>query len=446
LIGSDFRFRAEGPDFALIERLAEKENLPQLPFHIEGHALGSPRRFRVNDLDLLIGDTDVRGYLRLGLEDRKELEGRLESDMVDLIALLPASEEAGAGTIGDDASADLEALALDDAPAVGDAIARDDAAAVGDDAPPASSPKKARRFGDEPFDLSRLDRFDADIGWRIARLRGVATTASDLDLNLRLDGGHLQIGPFEVVGERGGRVSGGLRLEPVDGSYDMALQLNIDDSWGDLTGGVSTTKENLTHIDAMIDLHSRGATPHQVAAGAEGHIIIFLEGGRVDDSLLAINVFSVLRRLLNVINPFADTNTGPAKLECAAFILDFDTGQMELEPMAFQTENVTIIGRGGVNLASERINLEWVAKPRKGVGISTTTLTNPYIKLGGTLSRPAVDVKPVQAVTSTGLAIATGGLSLLGKGLWDRVTAEQKVCKKARKEAVRRLAGKPARK
>jgi hypothetical protein len=195
---------------------------------------------------------------------------------------------------------------------------------------------------------------------------------------------------------------------------------------------VSTTKENLTHIDAMIDLHSRGATPHQVAAGAEGHIIIFLEGGRVDDSLLAINVFSVLRRLLNVINPFADTNTGPAKLE--------------LEPMAFQTENVTIIGRGGVNLASERINLEWVAKPRKGVGISTTTLTNPYIKLGGTLSRPAVDVKPVQAVTSTGLAIATGGLSLLGKGLWDRVTAEQKVCKKARKEAVRRLAGKPARK
>ena len=154
----------------------------------------------------------------------------------------------------------------------------------------------------------------------------------------------------------------------------------------------------------------------------------------------------MLRRLLNLVNLFAKEYEGPAGLECAAFILDFDAGQIELEPMTFQTENVTIIGRGVVNLDSERLNLEWVAKPRKGVGISTTTLTNPYIKLGGTLSRPAVDVKPVQAVISTGLAVATGDLSLLGKGLWDRVTAEQKVCKKARKEAERRLAGKPARK
>jgi len=272
------------------------------------------------------------------------------------------------------------------------------------------------------------------------------TSATDLDLNLQLADGHLRIGPFEVVGERGGRMSGGLQLEPLGESYDIALQLKIDDGWGDLTGGAATTKVQLTHVDAMIDLHSRGATPHQVAAGAEGHIIIFLEGGRVDDSLLAINVFSVLRGLFNVINPFADSNTGPAELQCAAFILDFDDGAMELEPMAVQTSNVTIIGRGGVDLDSERLNLEWVAKPRKGVGISTTTLTNPYIKLGGTLSRPAVDVKPVQAVTSTGLAIATGGLSLLGKGLWDRVTAEQKVCKKVRKEAVRRLGGEPPRK
>ena len=37
-------------------------------------------------------------------------------------------------------------------------------------------------------------------------------------------------------------------------------------------------------------------------------------------------------------------------------------------------------------------------------------------------------MKPIEAVTSTGLAVVTGGLSLLGRGLWDRVTAEVNVC------------------
>ncbi len=31
--------------------------------------------------------------------------------------------------------------------------------------------------------------------------------------------------------------------------------------------------------------------------------------------------------------------------------------------------------------------------------------------------------------------MATAGLSILGKGLWDRITSGKKVCKKAQKEA-----------
>ena len=44
-------------------------------------------------------------------------------------------------------------------------------------------------------------------------------------------------------------------------------------------------------------------------------------------------------------------------------------------------------------------------------------------------------MKGVQAVASTGAAVATGGLSLLGKGLWDRITAERKVCARALERA-----------
>jgi hypothetical protein len=58
-------------------------------------------------------------------------------------------------------------------------------------------------------------------------------------------------------------------------------------------------------------------------------------------------------------------------------------------------------------------------------------ITNPYIKLGGTLSEPAVELKPLEAVASTSVAVATLGISLVAKGMYDRVTAEKKVCKEA---------------
>ena len=68
-------------------------------------------------------------------------------------------------------------------------------------------------------------------------------------------------------------------------------------------------------------------------------------------------------------------------------------------------------------------------------------ITNPYIKLGGTLADPAIEVKPMEAVAQTGVAVATLGVSLVAKGMLDRVTAEKKVCEQALEEIGRRADG-----
>jgi hypothetical protein len=70
-------------------------------------------------------------------------------------------------------------------------------------------------------------------------------------------------------------------------------------------------------------------------------------------------------------------------------------------------------------------------------------VTNPYIKLGGTLADPSLELKPLEAVTSTGVAVATLGISLVAKGLFDRITAEKKVCKHALEEIESRTRGVP---
>ena len=78
--------------------------------------------------------------------------------------------------------------------------------------------------------------------------------------------------------------------------------------------------------------------------------------------------------------------------------------------------------------------------------ISAASITNPYIKLGGTLSSPSIEAKPLEAAASTGAAVATAGLTLIFKGFYDRITAEKKVCVRALEEAERQAAKREAEK
>ncbi len=80
------------------------------------------------------------------------------------------------------------------------------------------------------------------------------------------------------------------------------------------------------------------------------------------------------------------------------------------------------------------------AKPRKGIGLSASAVTNPYLKLGGTLSKPSISVKPLGAAAATAAAWTTGGLSFLAKGFWDRATSGNKICRQAREKAEFNLA------
>ena len=104
---------------------------------------------------------------------------------------------------------------------------------------------------------------------------------------------------------------------------------------------------------------------------------------------------------------------------------------------------MTVLGDGVIDFKTEKLKLDWITKPRKGIGISASMFTNPYIRLGGTMSNPALEMKPAEALATTGVAVATMGISLVAKGLLDRITAEKKVCEKALKELKEMEAGSP---
>jgi hypothetical protein len=143
--------------------------------------------------------------------------------------------------------------------------------------------------------------------------------------------------------------------------------------------------------------------------------------------------------VLNALNPFRKDDK-ETHFECAVLVGSLVDGRARLDPIAMRTDKTTIVGHGKINFSNEKIDFEWATKPRKGIGLSASTITNPYIKVSGRLGDPSLDIKPIQAVTATGVAVATVGLSIVARGFWDRVTAERKVCKRAIKAAERMAA------
>jgi hypothetical protein len=180
----------------------------------------------------------------------------------------------------------------------------------------------------------------------------------------------------------------------------------------------------------LVELEGRGRSPHEIAASADGTVRVVIGSGTVDSSIIDVITADFMLEILKLLNPFAK-RSDQTEFQCAVLAMEIENGQARLAPLAVQTDTTTMLGDGRIDLSTEELELDWVTKPRKGLGLSASMITNPYIKLGGTLAKPALQVKEMEAVAATGIGVATLGISFVAKGLLDRVTAENKVCDQA---------------
>ncbi|MDH3895286.1 MAG: hypothetical protein OES78_12075 [Chromatiales bacterium] len=74
-----------------------------------------------------------------------------------------------------------------------------------------------------------------------------------------------------------------------------------------------------------------------------------------------------------------------------------------------------IVGGGDIDLNTEKLNIEFNTKPRKGVGVSADMFITPFIKLGGTLASPKIGLSKKGVLLSGGAAVLTGGLSFCSR-------------------------------
>jgi hypothetical protein len=273
---------------------------------------------------------------------------------------------------------------------------------------------------------------------RIEQLYLRAMQFRDLSVDVRLEDGRLEIDRAAAAGRGEGRLTGSVLLEPLQETYRLVTDISLRQVRLDPPDAVTQLMQR-PPIDIYIDLEAAGTTPHELASSTDGAVQVVIGKGSIDSSTFDLVTADILLTLINALNPFAREDP-ITELQCGVALLSIENGVAKLKPMAFQSDKMTLLGNGRIDLRTEKLNLEWITKPRKGIGISASMITNPYIKLGGTLAEPSLQLKEAEAVVSTGAAVATMGISLVAKGMFDRITAERKVCKTALEEIERRSA------
>jgi hypothetical protein len=141
----------------------------------------------------------------------------------------------------------------------------------------------------------------------------------------------------------------------------------------------------------------------------------------------------LIAQLFGALNPLSKEEEY-SNWECSVFAIDFVEGLGEISGFLLQGEKLMIVGGGDIDLNTEKLNIEFNTKPRKGVGVSMDMFVTPFVKLGGTLASPSVGLNKKGVLLSGGAAIMTGGLSFLFQGAADRATAEAGMCEKTMTE------------
>jgi hypothetical protein len=193
--------------------------------------------------------------------------------------------------------------------------------------------------------------------------------------------------------------------------------------------------------DLDIKLDSSGVDVRSLAANANGMILVDARGGRLANSQALQAVYgNMLTEILNVINPFykAEPYTD---IECVVLALSIEDGNILSAPRTyFGTDKVRLFLQSAIDLKSEAIDLNIEMRPQQGLAISSGELFNSFIKVTGTLAAPRLAVDETGVLVSGGTAVATGGLSILAKMAWDRLSRSKDPCNDVAKEGKKALA------
>jgi uncharacterized protein involved in outer membrane biogenesis len=223
-------------------------------------------------------------------------------------------------------------------------------------------------------------------------------------------------------------VAARLHLAPGNGAYDFDVSLDVENMHVGLLSSKDQERTTVPPVHGVLRLSGTGRSLHELMASSNGILSVTQGEGRLKDLMTSRLFGDLVLQIIRTLNPLHTTEKYTT-LQCATYVVNVVNGLATIENFAIQTDKMATIAKGSVNFEDEKLNLTVRASPREGLGISIGSVANSLFKLGGTLQNPKLQIDTASSVVTTGAAVATGGLSIIAKGLWDRAKAQTDICK-----------------
>jgi uncharacterized protein involved in outer membrane biogenesis len=365
--------------------------LPEIPFTLETTVKLADSKLDLDPLNLTFGESQLNATLHADLQDIPDIKLEAQAPLIDLAPFFPAEEE------GEES----------------------------EDTPPDSDGDQFV-FKDEPLPIDTLSKANANVDVAIDTLRTANVDYTEFIFRLNLADGQLDA-ENTFKGMYGGTFDNKVTMTLGGDSANLDIGVHAGNLKLVALSGKDIEKELIPASAVDVTLKGSGNTPRAIASSADGKILFMQGPGRMSNALIGKLSGDIIAQLFNALNPFAKDEEY-SNWDCSVFGVDFNSGEGEISSFLLQGEKIMVVGGGSIDLNTEKLNVEFNTKPRKGVGISADMFVTPFVALSGTLADPHVGLNKKGALLSGGAAILTGGLSFLYKGVADRATAEAGKC------------------
>ncbi len=382
---SQFRFTGNVPDLSTIGTIDGHRMRPQ-PVAWNAVIEGNAGDFRVEELEAKLGDSDLNGELRYVAGDVPEIKLDLRSDSLLFVPLLEKRER----------QYDPEPERID-----------------------------GRLIPDIGIPFDSMRKLNAELTIGVGELERDDLYLTNVRLDTELRDGVLRI---RDVGfnARSGHLQGRATVEP----GDPMGAVNVELIARDFALGLGRRNVDLAMTgDIDLRMNAIGNDLRTLLGNANGVLMLETHGGRFGGSrVLQILYGDLLNEILGAINPFYQPESA-THFDCIVVPAKFVDGVMTGEPNSFiRTDKLRIATESRIDLETEKLSVAVRTTPRHGIGISAAELLNPFVKVTGTLARPRLAVDEQGVLITGGAAVATGGLSILARGVWERLKHSGDAC------------------
>jgi len=253
--------------------------------------------------------------------------------------------------------------------------------------------------------VEALKRFDADVRYRVARVRAESFPVSNVDLTLALKNGLMELRPFNFV-VAGGTVKSDIAIDmrpaAVRTEYDVRLSPT---RLGTLLARFGTEKSGTTGtVSGRLQMVGFGDSVRESFATSNGRIAFVLPRGTFwtrNIQLAELDLGTFVQKM------FQDKLKKPVEINCGVIAFTVRGGIAAADPILIDTKKNVMLGRGGFSFRNEAIDM---AVRADGKTFSLFSGQSP-VGVSGYFGAPKIDPVSDELAGRAGAALGLGILA-----------------------------------